>query len=77
MKLHINGTEAAFEYCVGGCDLEDCKMIQIAHSVDASFLSDEACDQGWFTGAMIGLCTQDLTGAGLYADFDYFEVKDI
>jgi xylan 1,4-beta-xylosidase len=77
MKLHINGTDAAFEYCVGGCDLEDCRMVQIAHSVGASFLSDEACDQGWFTGAMIGLCTQDLTGAGLYADFDYFEVKDI
>lgn len=22
-----------------------------------------------------GICCQDLTGAGLYADFDYFEVK--
>ncbi|MCR5716800.1 MAG: glycoside hydrolase family 43 protein [Lachnospiraceae bacterium] len=49
----------------------------IGPRIDASFLSDEACLQGWFSGAMIGLCAQDLTGAGIYADFDYFEVKDV
>lgn len=44
---------------------------------DASILSDEACDEGWFTGAMVGICCQDLTGFGTYADFDYFEYKAI
>lgn len=43
--------------------------------INASFLSDEACDEGWFTGAMIGICCQDMTGFGRYADFDWFEVK--
>ncbi|MGN1019053.1 MAG: hypothetical protein ACI4O7_01660 [Aristaeellaceae bacterium] len=40
--------------------------------VDASFLSDEACQEGWFTGAMACLCCQDLTAARLPADFDFF-----
>lgn len=43
--------------------------------VNASFLSDEACNEGWFTGSMIGICCQDLTGFGKYADFDWFEIK--
>ena len=41
---------------------------------DASFLSDEACMEGWFTGTMAGLCCQDLTGFHLPADFDYFSM---
>lgn len=45
--------------------------------LDASTLSDEACNEGWFTGAMVGICCQDLTGFGTYADFDYFEYKAI
>lgn len=40
------------------------------------FMSDEACSEGWFTGSMVGICCQDLTGFGKYADFDWFEKKD-
>ena len=42
--------------------------------MDASFLSDEACMEGWFTGTMAGLCCQDLTGFHQPADFDYFSM---
>ena len=28
----------------------------VGPSVDASFMSDEACEEGWFTGTMIGIC---------------------
>ena len=45
--------------------------------MDASFLSDEACNEGWFTGAMIGLCCQDMTGSRWQADFDYFRMKNL
>lgn len=51
------------------------ELQKIGPLINASFLSDEACDEGWFTGAMIGICCQDLTGFGKYADFDWFEVK--
>lgn len=43
--------------------------------IDASFLSDEACNEGWFTGVMTGLCCQDLTGSRRWADFDYFDLR--
>ena len=45
--------------------------------VNGSFLSDEACAEGWFTGTMCGICCQDLTGFGKYADFDWFEVQAV
>ncbi|MDE7327151.1 MAG: glycoside hydrolase family 43 protein [Lachnospiraceae bacterium] len=48
---------------------------EIGPRVNVSFLSDEACNEGWFTGSMIGICCQDLTGFGKYADFDWFEVR--
>jgi len=48
---------------------------KIGPCINASFLSDEACNEGWFTGAMIGICCQDLTGFRKYADFDWFEVR--
>ena len=50
-------------------------LIPAGGTVDASFLSDEACREGWFTGTMIGICCQDLTGFGKHADFDWFEVR--
>lgn len=48
---------------------------KIGPCINASFLSDEACNEGWFTGAMIGIFCHDLTGFGKYADFDWFEVR--
>lgn len=43
--------------------------------LDQSLLSDEAGMAGGeqFTGAFVGLCCNDLTGARIVADFDYFE----
>ena len=40
---------------------------------DMRVLSDEHSDCSYFTGAFVGLCCQDLSGAGRYADFDYFD----
>lgn len=42
--------------------------------LDASKLSDDYA-QG-FTGTMIGICAQDLSGNRLHADFDYFELRE-
>ncbi|WP_066195616.1 glycoside hydrolase family 43 protein [Gracilibacillus timonensis] len=48
---------------------------KIGPELDASILSDEACYHGWFTGAMVGLCCQDMSGSGKAADFDWFEYQ--
>lgn len=55
--------------------LEDEDWQLLAEGLDGSFLSDEACMEGWFTGAMVGICCQDMTGFGKYADFDWFETR--
>lgn len=48
---------------------------ELESAIDASFLSDEACTEGWFTGTMVGLCCQDLTASRQHADFAYFEMR--
>lgn len=70
LGLSVRGTEAQFSFGFRGEEME-----KIGPCVNAGFLSDEACQEGWFTGTMIGICCQDLTGFGRYADFDWFSVK--
>jgi xylan 1,4-beta-xylosidase len=57
----------------------------VGPELDATVLSDENAeekidgimiDQG-FTGAFIGMCAQDLSGRGIYADFDYFTYREL
>ena len=45
---------------------------------DASILSDEATVPGApnFTGAFVGVACQDMSGAALHADFDWFEYRE-
>jgi xylan 1,4-beta-xylosidase len=48
----------------------------IGPTLDASKLSDDYGQGLHFTGAMIGLCCQDLGGTGKTADFDYFTLAN-
>jgi len=41
--------------------------------LDASKLSDDYGHGLHFTGAMVGICAQDVSGAKRHADFDYFD----
>lgn len=50
---------------------------ELAEQIDAAFLSDEACTEGWFTGTIAGVCCQDMTGNRQFADFDYFSMSNI
>ncbi|WP_300771893.1 glycoside hydrolase family 43 protein [uncultured Acetatifactor sp.] len=70
LKLSLRGTRVQFSYGFRGEAARE-----IGPCINGSFLSDEACTEGWFTGAMVGICCQDLTGFGKYADFDWFEVQ--
>ena len=70
LKMETRNAMTRFYYGYSEKDWQE-----IGPLINASFLSDEACDEGWFTGAMIGICCQDMTGFGRYADFDWFEVK--
>ncbi|MGN6711228.1 glycoside hydrolase family 43 protein [Anaerocolumna jejuensis] len=71
LKVTVDHDKLQFYYSI----TDEGGYMQIGPELDASILSDEACNEGWFTGAMVGICCQDLTGFGAYADFDYFEYK--
>lgn len=70
LKADMRNGYITFAYRLEGSDWQT-----IAENIDGSFMSDEACTEGWFTGAMAGICCQDLTGFGKYADFEWFEMK--
>lgn len=44
---------------------------------DMKAISDERVEGNGFTGAMVGICCQDLQGDGCYADFDWFEYTQL
>lgn len=49
----------------------------IGPCLDAWKISDDYGSQLHFTGAMIGVCVQDLNGTSRHADFDYFALKKL
>lgn len=68
LKLSVRNGRARFSFIPS----DGAQEISVGEELDCSFLSDEACDEGWFTGSMVGICCQDLTGFGKHADFDWF-----
>lgn len=71
LKASVRDEKCQFYY-----GYEEDKMQKIGPEFETGFMSDEACREGWFTGAMMGIACQDLTGFGLHADFDWFEKRD-
>lgn len=77
LRATIAGKDLQFYYNQGN---DSASWQQVGPLLDAGKLSDEYAenvvqgylmDQG-FTGAYAGICVQDLSGSGKYADFDYF-----
>jgi xylan 1,4-beta-xylosidase len=60
------GRDLAFSWSLDGRSWEN-----IGPVLDFTRLSDECSTQA-FSGTFCGLCVQDLSGAGAWADFDYF-----
>ena len=80
LKAKVNYERLTFYYSKDGAE-----WTAIGTVLDAGKISDENAetvsgnyliDQG-FTGAFIGLCAQDLSGSGKYADFDYFTYREL
>ena len=72
LKVEINRDELQFSYSKDGENWES-----VGPLFDASTLSDDFVGKMRFTGSMIGMCAQDISGAKKEADFDYFEYKEL
>lgn len=72
LKAEIHKERLTFSWSENG---------ELYHTIPKTFdmctLSDEHVDGNGFTGAMVGICCQDLGGAGIFADFDWFEYQPI
>jgi xylan 1,4-beta-xylosidase len=73
LRVEIDFERLYFAYAAHGGEWS-----RLPGHLDASILSDEAAAAGSpnFTGAFVGVCCQDLTGAGHAADFDYFVYRE-
>ncbi len=73
LRAEVDFERLRFAFKVEGADWR-----RLPEQFDASILSDEAAAPGTpnFTGAFVGVCCQDLSGAGRHADFDYFLYRE-
>jgi xylan 1,4-beta-xylosidase len=73
LRVEVDYERLNFAYRVDG---EDWRWLP--EQFDASILSDEASAPGTpnFTGAFVGMCSQDLAGTLRHADFDYFDYEE-
>src|SRR5690606_4149256 len=72
LKVTVNYDQVQF-YCS-----PDGKVWQkLGSMLDLGQLSDEYEGKLGFTGTMIALCAQDLSGTMKHADFDYFKYAEI
>ncbi len=71
MRADIEGDSLWFSYSADGADWKN-----IGKKFYTGQLADENNKYG-FTGAMVGICTQDMDYESKYAHFDYLEYRDL
>lgn len=72
LRLYVDGRESWFEWSYNGTAYQ--KIGRIFHT---AHFSDEYCKYGEFTGTMAGLTCADRMFHRHYADFDFFEYKEV
>ena len=70
--VHVDADRAQFLYSAD----EGASYTPVGLPVDASTLSDEYCRDGSFTGAMVGVCCQDMLLGAKTADFEWFRYQE-
>jgi xylan 1,4-beta-xylosidase len=75
LRAEIDEARLLFAYRIDG---DGAAWQWLPQQFDASILSDEATAPGApnFTGAFVGVACQDMSGAALPADFDWFEYRE-
>lgn len=76
LRVQVDHTKLQFSYSSDGHEWRNA-----GEMMDAGILSDENAthypEPGWgFTGAFVGICCQDLSGARHYSDFIYFDYEE-
>lgn len=72
LRLNIAGRYSWFEWSYDGAVYQ-----RIGENFDTTKFSDEYCKYGEFTGTFVGLTCADQVKHRHYADFDFFEYKEV
>ena len=72
LKAEIRGEELSFLYSGDGEH-----FVPIGSSLDMKNISDERIEGNGFTGSMLGVNCCDLQGDGVFADFLFFDYREI
>ncbi len=72
LKARLNCNSVQFFFSESGNTFRP-----IGPCLGSEVLGDEYKCETKFTGAFAGICVQDLAGTGVYADFDYFELRSV
>lgn len=77
LKITVRGIEGVFSYATENSEWTDVEDDGKPFLIDARKISDEYTKDGGFTGAFVGMCCQDLENAKEYADFHFFEYREL
>lgn len=72
LRARIQGRGIRFSYSFDGS-----QFIPLEECYDMAVLSDEHVNGNGFTGAMTGICCEDLQSKTCYADFDWFQYREL
>jgi xylan 1,4-beta-xylosidase len=72
LRIEVDNEKGDFYY-----SLDEVTWEKIGPQLDMSKLSDDFIGGKSFTGTFVGICCQDMSGNGLYADFDYFKYEEL
>lgn len=72
LKAEVRRDSLQFYY-----SLDEKNWTQAGDMLDMRSLSDERVNGNGFTGAMVGVCCQDLQGDGVFADFEWFDYEEL
>ncbi len=73
-KVEVRGYTFRFFF-----SLDEKVWSPLGEEIESLKLSDDyvnADQEGFFTGAFVGMCANDLSGARLHADFAYFSYNE-
>ena len=71
LRASFNNSDLQFSFSEDGEN-----FLEVGPVLDASILSDDHGNHWGFTGTFVALACQDLTGAGMSADFDFLELSN-
>jgi len=77
LKITVHGIDGYFSYSKDGGPWTDVAVDGVLYRIDARRISDEYPKDGGFTGAFVGMSCQDFERSAEYADFHFFEYREL